>query len=76
MSYIHSDKSRENDEHALPNIEVFYAREGELTGEEGEELSAGWYWWPCFPGCMPDGEPNGPFGTEALAIEDAQEDND
>jgi hypothetical protein len=34
--------------------------------------SKGWYWWPCFPGCLPDGEANGPFGTEAEAIADAQ----
>ncbi len=31
-----------------------------------------WYWWSCFPGCLPDGEPNGPFATEAEAIADAQ----
>ncbi len=26
----------------------------------------------CFPGCLPDGDPNGPFDSEALAIADAQ----
>lgn len=31
-----------------------------------------WWWWICFPGCLPDGEPNGPFATELEAIEDAQ----
>lgn len=33
---------------------------------------AGWYWHACFPGCLPDGDPNGPFATKADAIEDAQ----
>lgn len=31
----------------------------------------GWYWWPGFPGCLPDGEPTGPFQTEIEAIADA-----
>ena len=34
-----------------------------------------WFWWSCFPGCLPDGEPLGPFDTEADALADAQ-DND
>jgi hypothetical protein len=42
-------------------------------GEEAYGLAApGWYWWACFPGCLPDGEPNGPFTTEQEAIDDAQ----
>lgn len=32
----------------------------------------GFYWQSCFPGCLPDGEPNGPFDTEAEATYDAQ----
>jgi hypothetical protein len=31
----------------------------------------GFYWWACFPGCLPDGEPSGPYQTEEEAIEDA-----
>lgn len=38
------------------------------TGQDG-----GWYWWSCFPGCMPDGEPNGPFAYSQQAHEDADE---
>ncbi len=34
---------------------------------------AGWYWWACLPGCLPDSEPNGPFETAQAAIDDAQE---
>lgn len=32
---------------------------------------AGWYWWSCFPGCLPDGDPSGPFDTHWDALEDA-----
>ena len=40
-----------------------------------DELPAmvGWYWQACFPGCLPDGEPTGPFETEQDAIKDATE---
>jgi len=33
----------------------------------------GWYYWFCFPGCMPDSEPSGPFATADLAIADMRE---
>ena len=31
----------------------------------------GWYWQACFPGCLPDGDPMGPFETESDAMSDA-----
>lgn len=37
----------------------------------GESPAPGWYWWPCFPGCLPDGDPVGPFETEREAVIDA-----
>ena len=37
---------------------------------EAEDL-AGWYWWTCCPGCLPDSEASGPFETEMEANEDA-----
>ena len=33
----------------------------------------GWFYWFCFPGCMPDGGLNGPFTSEAEALEDARD---
>lgn len=33
----------------------------------------GWYYWYCFPGCLPDSMPTGPFATEADALADARE---
>lgn len=38
-----------------------------------EQFKPGWYWRTCFPGCMPDSDPFGPFATEAKAVADAQE---
>jgi hypothetical protein len=35
-------------------------------------LQQGWYWWACFPGCIPDGEPSGPFNTSREAYDDAR----
>lgn len=84
----YSDPKRANDPHALPDVEVFHinAHEAErnreeanqegTAGESGLMLEAGWYWWPCFPGCLPDGDPSGPFATEAEALADAQSGSD
>lgn len=33
----------------------------------------GWFYHSCFPGCLPDSEPNGPFATEQEALADARE---
>lgn len=30
-----------------------------------------WFWWACLPGCMPDGECNGPFESSLAAYSDA-----
>ena len=92
MPYIYSDPTRETEEHALPDTDVFYVSDTEAAleqaaldkfeefGEESDEYTmlltaAGWYWWACFPGCLPDGNPNGPFATEAEATANAQDIN-
>jgi len=80
MSQHYSDPSRENDPHTLPDIEVFYISEREArfnrqfsTGDDDcRPFVAGWYWWSCFPGCLPDGDLIGPFATEAEALADAR----
>lgn len=33
---------------------------------------AGWYWQASFPGCLPDGDPSGPFASFTLAADDAE----
>ena len=40
---------------------------------EEEGITGGWYWWACFPGCLPDGPPNGPFDSAKDALADAQD---
>jgi len=71
MSQYYSDPKREADPYSLPDVEVFYADEGGLYIEGADSVSeAGWYYWACFPGCMPDGEPTGPFETEEEAVAD------
>jgi hypothetical protein len=102
----YSNPDRENDPHALPDIEVFQLTASEVASmdeelvyeyskrhefrlchmngrvqeamldamvkEEG--ISGGWYWQACFPGCLPDGEPEGPYATAVDAKKAAQGD--
>lgn len=76
VSQFYTDPSREKEKYALPNAETFFAHEGEWENEEGEPNDAGWYYWYCFPGCLPDSDPWGPFETEEEAIEHAREENE
>lgn len=97
----YSDPERENDDYALPDIEVWQDRVSEVTCKcgvydvpfdtahaegvaycpscerEAESVTdtdrEAWWWWSCFPGCLPDGDPVGPFETEAEALADARE---
>ena len=54
------------------SLEVFWADkctlDSPLTG-----LGGGWYWWACYSGCLPDGDPSGPFNTSSEALEDARQ---
>jgi hypothetical protein len=73
MTQAYSDPTRADDPYSLPDMEVFYAEEGDVILDDGTAAGAGWYWWTCFPGCMPDSDPYGPFETEADALADAQD---
>ncbi len=105
MAQAYRDPTRENDPHALPDIEVFQltahevaemdedavwefshrhefrlatmnirTREAMLDAMVNElGITGGWYWWACFPGCLPDCDPVGPFDTEAEALADARQ---
>lgn len=39
-------------------------------------ITGGYFYWYCFPGCLPDSDPVGPFAThdEALSYARSQED--
>ena len=86
MSQFYTDPKRETDPYALPDGEVFKMTRNEMTlyGKEScwyndddkEWLESGWYYWHCLPGCLPDGEPIGPFGSKSQAIRDARDDYD
>jgi hypothetical protein len=41
-----------------------------------EDIKTGWFYWYCFPGCLPEGDPIGPFETEDAAIGDMRERQD
>lgn len=47
------------------------AEDKDAEMNETAEALAGFYWWTCSPGCLPDSEANGPFATEEEANEDA-----
>lgn len=46
-----------------------------LLGKGSTSDPRGWFYWYCFPGCLPDGGPNGPFTSEAEAIAEARLDS-
>ena len=78
MGQFYTDLSSERDPYSLPNAEVFHMSgedilESDWKDDEGDPMPAGWYWWACFPGCLPDGEAFGPFDSEDEAIADARE---
>lgn len=50
------------------------AMDGGFSNFQGASDLAGWFWWSCQPGCLPDGDAFGPFNTEADAIADARSD--
>ena len=100
----YSDNDREDDPHALPDIEVFELTAREVAqGDEDliwdyskryehrlsnmnskaheamidaiveeEEIKGGWFYWFCFPGCLPDSGPIGPFESAKEAKREAQ----
>ena len=75
MSYEYSDPTRESDPRALPDVETFYCASGECIDHvhevEAEECwfsVEGYYFAYVFPCCSWDGEPQGPYPTEAEAL--------
>jgi hypothetical protein len=75
MKQFYSHAEREQSEHALPDAEVFYVSvKDAFENASGDgPMEEGWYYWFCFPGCLPDGEPIGPFETEQAAIDDCRD---
>lgn len=64
---FHAFLSEDGEEYG--SFEVFCVRNSDHWGEIKDE----WYWWPCSPGCVPDGDMEGPFETPQAAFIDARE---
>lgn len=60
--------SGSGEEYSAEDVSLLDAADGIYTPCE-----EGWYYWACFPGCLPDGDARGPFYTEQEAIDDARE---
>ena len=59
----------------IRDVEVFHfdgLNDDVYPGLYDRKYGAGWYWWSCFPGCLPNSDPIGPFATKAEALADAQ----
>ena len=79
MAHVYSDPAKDSIHsypYHLPDAEVFYRELWENTPNtifwddiHLEPFPAGFYYWFCLPGCMPDSSPIGPFETEEEAIE-------
>ena len=85
MSQHYSDVTRAESPYSLPDVETFYLTNSEARAmfaelNDGSEdaddagFTAGWYYWFCLPGCLPDSEAMGPFASEDEALEDARAD--
>lgn len=75
FNQAYSDPSREAEPHALPDVEVFRLDAMEAKRVTGSNRAgAGFYYWYCLPGCLPDSDAIGPFDSEADALDDALDD--
>lgn len=74
FNQAYSNPDRESEPHALPDVEVFHCDSQEAKRVTGSNRAgAGFYYWFCLPGCLPDSEPIGPFDSEAEALADARD---
>lgn len=52
------------------HFEVFWS--DDIRDDENVPVAAGWFWWTCEPGCLPDSSAFGPFNTSRQAWLDAR----
>lgn len=72
------NESRASDPYSLPDAEVFYRTDTALAADDwrdsdGDVMKAGWYVWVCFPGCLPESDPCGPFASQEEAVKYARD---
>ena len=71
---FYTDESLESNPRSLPDAEVFHAEANDARfANDNTLVIAGYYYWYCFPGCLPDSEPYGPFSSKQAAIDDARD---
>lgn len=73
---------------AIHNCEVFHVSGAEARSNRAEAkkyggkywrdenqaaIYAGWYFWQCFPGCLPEGAPMGPYSSYSAALAAAED---
>lgn len=82
MPHHHTNASRESGTYALPDLETFHhdctdsdepCPYAAPETAEYECNGVGWYVQACFPGCLPEGDADGPHATEANALASARE---
>ena len=74
--YAGFHKFHNEDGESYGSFEVFWNNLSKrVTDDEGEPYPSGWYWWACFPGCLPDGDMIGPFASSLDAYLDANPDD-
>ena len=77
--YIDEDDCFDLNEQHLEEHEGYWFDEIEdeverkLAIQDEGPYTPGWYWRACFPGCLPDGEPNGPFKNDETAERAAEQ---
>lgn len=77
MTFYYS--SSQTEKHSVPDVEVFYMTQrdcwdaSQYQEETEPDFEPGWYFWYCFSGCLPDSDRQGPFESEAKAIEFCRE---
>ena len=59
-----------------PDPGTWMADYAEVAIEENNDPAdlAGWYYWYCFPGCLPESSARGPYPTEQDAIDAVEDD--
>lgn len=78
LDYSGMHQYLDDDDQPYGSFEVFYFDgvrycDDDCWGDDdGNAMKAGYYYWSCFPGCLPDSDPIGPFATSADAYHDAK----
>ena len=71
---LDADGNRKDDDTWMAEAVWDQAEAPEDVAFEAKGL-AGWYWWTCIPGCLPDSSAFGPFVGPNAALNNAREED-